>query len=255
MIAAQGADQEDTAADWVGTLYDDLLADLLLRRDVTEGELAFLVRELGIRDGIRVFDQGCGIGSLAIPLGRCGAQLVGVDQSAAYVAEAREAAAAAGIAAEFHTADARDFVPGAPVHAAVSWWTSWGHAPDDAGNLAMLCRIREALLPGGVFALDTMNVAGVLRGFQPETKLVRDVARLGGAVELHRTSELDARSGRLLKQWSYHLPDGQVVRHCSSMRLYMPWQVAALLLEAVFSEVRLLGSLWRASRSRSIANG
>ena len=234
---------DDGAANWVGPLYDDLLADMLLRRDPSAHEVAFLIRELAIRDGSRVLDQGCGIGSLAIPLGRAGAHMFGVDQSAAYVTEARDAAAAAGIVAEFHAADAREFLPGPPVHAAVSWWTSWGHAPDDAGNLAMLRRVREALVPGGVFALDTMNAAGVLHGFQPETNLVRTVARLGGAVRLQRLSEIDAQSGRLLKQWIYHLPDGRVVRHPSAMRLYMPWQVAAMLREAGFSDIRLLGSL------------
>ncbi len=233
----------DAAANWVGGLYDDLLADMLLRRDPETAELAFMSRELGIRVGSRLLDQGCGIGALAIPLGRAGAHVIGVDQSAAYVAEARQAAVTAGLVAEFHAADARDFVPGAPVDAAISWWTSWGHAPDDAGNLAMLRRVREALVPGGVFALDTMNVAGVLHGFQPETNLVRTVARLGGAVRLQRLSEVDTRAGTLLKEWIYHLPDGRVVRHRSAMRLYMPWQVAALLREAGFGGIRLLGSL------------
>ena len=233
----------DAAADWVGGLYDGLLADMLLRRDPEVAELDFLTRELGIRTGSRVLDQGCGIGSLALPLGRAGAYVVGVDQAAAYVAEAHAGAAAAGIAAEFHAADARDFVPDEPVDAAISWWTSWGHAPDDAGNLAMLRRVWEAVVPGGVFALDTMNVPGVLHGFQPETNLVRTVARLGGAVRLQRLSEVDARTGTLLKQWIYHLPDGRVVRRFSAMRLYMPWQVATLLREAGFADIRLLGSL------------
>lgn len=241
MIA--GSDAQDGAADWVAPLYDGLLADMLLRRDPSEHEVAFLIHALGLRHGRRVLDQGCGIGSLAVPLGRTGAHVVGVDQCDAYVAEARDAAAVAGIAAEFHAADARDFRPDAPVHAAISWWTSWGHAPDDAGNLAMLRRVCEALLPGGVFALDTMNVAGVLHGFQPETNLVRTVARLGGAVRLQRLSEVDVRAGRLLKQWIYHLPDGRVVRRQSAMRLYMPWQVTAMLQEAGFGEVCLLGSL------------
>lgn len=235
--------EPDGAAGWVGTLYGDLLADVLLRRDATVAELDFLFRELGLHEGALVLDQGCGIGSLAIPLGCHGMRVVGVDQSAAYVAEARTAAAAAGVAAEFHAADARDFVPAEPVDAAVSWWTSWGHAPDDAGNLLMLRRVREALKPGGVFALDTMNVAGVLHGFQAETTLSRAVPRLGGAVRLHRASTIDAQTGTLLKDWTYHLPDGQIVRHRSAMRLYMPWQVAAMLRDAGFGTVRLLGSL------------
>lgn len=123
--------------DWIGPLYDDLLADMLLRRDRVDAEVAFLLRELDLRDGSRVLDQGCGIGSLAVPLGLRHVDVVGVDQSAEYVAEAR---ATAGGRGTFHAADARLFVPERPVDGAFSWWTSWGHAPDDAGNLLMLRR-------------------------------------------------------------------------------------------------------------------
>ena len=232
-------DDELDGSDWVGSFYDELLADLLLRRDPDAGEITFLRRELGLFDGARVLDQGCGIGSLAVPLGLQGVHVVGVDQCAGYVAEAR---AASGGRGTFHVADARVFRPDAPVDAAFSWWTSWGHTPDDAGNLAMLCRVHEALQPSGTFALDTMNVSGVLRGFQAETVLERHVPRLGGTVRLHRASTVDTATGTLQKLWTYHLPDGQVVRHRSAMRLYMPWQVAAMLRDAGFATVRLLGS-------------
>ena len=226
--------------DWIGPLYDDLLADMLLRRDRVDAEVAFLLRELELRDGSRVLDQGCGIGSLAVPLGLRHVDVVGVDQSAEYVAEAR---ATAGGRGTFHVADARLFVPERPVDGAFSWWTSWGHAPDDAGNLLMLRRAWDALRPGGRFALDTMNVAGVLRGFQADTVLERPVARLGGIVRLHRASTVDPGTGTLHKLWTSELPDGRVVRRRSAMRLYMPWQVAAMLREAGFVAVRLLGSI------------
>ena len=228
--------------DWVEALYDELLADVLLRRDEVSRELDFLCQALELRAGMTVFDQGCGVGSLALPLAQRGLHLVGIDQAGAYVGEARATAAQLGLTASFHLADARTFVPSPPVDAAFSWWTSWGHA-DDAGNLAMLQRAAQALKPGGRFVLDGMNVCGVLRDFAPEVVTTRAVARLGGEVELRRLSRVDLPRGELLKTWVYSLPDGRQVRRPSAMRLYPPWQVQALLEAAGFVEVRLLGSM------------
>jgi SAM-dependent methyltransferase len=228
--------------DWVGTLYDDLLAEVLLRRDDVARETAFLVRTLGLRPGMRVLDQGCGLGSLAIPLARRGIAVVGVDQCARYVAQAREDAAVEELLAEFACAEAGGYRPPAPVDGAFSWWTSWGHAGDDAGNLALLRAAHDALVPGGTFVLDAMNVCGVLGGFLAETELVRTVPRLGGEVRLHRASRIDAAAGLLHKDWTYVLPDGVEVRRTSTMRLYMPWEVGAMLAEVGFAEVAMLGS-------------
>lgn len=237
-----GAPEAEAGGDWVEALYDALLADVLLRRDEVGRELDFLHRALDLRPGMAVLDQGCGVGSLALPLAACGLQVVGIDQASSYVAEARAAAARLGLAARFEVADARTFVPSAPIDAAFSWWTSWGHA-DDAGNLAMLQRVAEALRPGGRFVLDTMNVCGVLRTFAPDVVTTRTVPRLGGEVELRRLSRVDLTTGELLKTWVYTLPDGRQVRRASAMRLYPSWQVAGMLQAAGFAEVRLLGSM------------
>lgn len=232
----------DALPGWVAELYDELLADMLLRRADVAGEIAFLTDRLRLRPGMRLLDQGCGIGSLAVPLAGAGMDVTGIDQSAAYVAEARAAAAAAGVAARFEQADARSYRPDRPMDAVVSWWTSWGHAADDAGNLRMLRRAATALAAGGRLLLDTMNGCGVLRGFRPEVTTSRTVPRLGGTVELTRRSRLDLAAGTLVKDWTYCLPDGSRVRRHTSMRLYQPSDVSAMLQAAGFVQVELLGS-------------
>jgi len=233
----------DYPENWTAALYDDLLADVMLRRDDVAAELAFLTETLRLRPGMRVLDQGCGIGSLALPLAATGIALFGIDQAAGYVAEARAEAARRNVDATFVCGDTARIVPPAPVHGAFSWWTSWGHAAACEDNLATLRRAFDALVPGGLFALDTMNVCGVLRGFAAETTLRRTVPRLGGAVTLHRTSRVDLPSGLLHKVWTFRLPDGSEVQRLSAMRLYLPWQVAAMLAAAGFVDIRLLGSM------------
>src|SRR5207253_8437949 len=103
---------------------------------------------------------------------------------------------------------------------------SFGYA-DDAGNLRMLACAFDALTPGGRFALDTMNVAGVLAEFRPEAVMQKTTAR--GELTLTRHRRVDAPRGRLEKRWCYTLPDGRTLERHSSVRLYLPHTLAEML--------------------------
>lgn len=59
---------------------------------------------LGNVEGKRVLDLGCGAGHNAIALARQGAKVIGVDGSSDQIADAREAAEAAGVKVELHHA-------------------------------------------------------------------------------------------------------------------------------------------------------
>jgi SAM-dependent methyltransferase len=226
---------------WWADLYDDALADLLLTRDDDlAATLRFLVDELALRPGDRVFDQCCGIGRLAVPLARWGARVTGVEQAARYVERAHAAARAAGIAIEVTQGDAFAYVP-APCHAAFKWWTSFGYLPDDDGNVRMLQRAFEAVVPGGRFALDFLNAPGVLAHFRPH-----EVTRASG-IELVRESRLDLARGLLHKTWKLALADGTRVERPSTVRLYAPDRLAELFARAGFANVALYGSLDRSA--------
>lgn len=229
---------------WWEALYDHLLADVLLVRDDpadTDRTLRYLTEQLRLTPGCRVFDQCCGIASLAIPLARAGHQVVGVDQAGIYIERGRADAARAGVAVELHTGDAFEFVPSAPVRGVFNWWTSFGYALDDAQNARMLARAFEALEPGGRFALDVMNLPGVLRAFAPTVVTERDTP--AGRVRLVRESRLDLALGAMHKRWTYHLPDGRTVEHDSTVRLHLPHTIAELMRGVGFTDLVLHGEL------------
>ncbi len=227
--------------DWWQSLYDDIIAELLLvrkDRDELDATVAFLRDRLRLVAGATLFDQCCGVGALALPLARAGVRVVGVDQSAAYVERARRVARDEGLPCQFHVGDAFTFRPDCAADAAVNWATSFGNA-DDGRNQEMLRRAYETLRPGGWFALDFQNVPRLLRHFQ--SYLVHDQGP-GGAM-LVRESSLDLAGGALLQRWTVVRPDGgRQVRH-SAVRLYLPHQLAGMLHECGFADVTFHGGV------------
>jgi SAM-dependent methyltransferase len=231
-------------APWWEDLYDDLLAEVLLAPEDDAAIAAttqFLMERLELVPGRRVFDQCCGTGRLALPLAAQGIDVVGVDQAAAYVKRGRMEAVVAGLDVSLYASDAFEFVTAVPCDAAFNWWTSFGYSPDDAENARMLACAYESLRPGGRFALDTMNLPDVLRGFQPRVVLRRKTSY--GEVMLVRESRLDLPAGMLRKTWTYHLPDNRRVSHASAVRLHLPHTLAELLRSVGFEEVVLYGGI------------
>jgi SAM-dependent methyltransferase len=236
-------DDPARAADWWTTLYDGTLAELLLvRRDAEElrATVAFLSEQLGLRPGAVVFDQCCGIGTLSIPLAAAGAEVIGVDQSAAYIERARREANGRRLPCTFHTADAFEFVPDQPCDAALNWATSFGYA-EDRRNRAMLCRAFEALRSGGRFVLDYQNIPFILRHFREH--IIRRHAVPGGEILLLRESTLHLNRGTLEQRWTLVLPDGRRRLGHSAVRLYLPHVLADLLRECGFVEVAFHGGV------------
>jgi len=229
---------------WWTELYDDHLADVLLEGGSPaelDATLAFLVARLRLAPGARVFDQCCGIGRLSLPLARWGAEVIGVEQAAGYVERARSAARAAGITARFEAGDAFTYVPDRPCDAAINWWTSFGYLDDDDGNAAMLRRAFEALVPGGRFAIDLPNAPGLYAGFRP-SEITRRSTPDGDLVML-RESWLDLARGLLHKRWTFVLPDGRRVERPSTIKLYPPDRVVALLAASGFTELEVFGGV------------
>lgn len=237
------------STNWWADLYDDQLADVLLADTCdVDDTVTFLINELRLERGDRVFDQCCGTGRLSVPLATWGAEVIGVEQAARYVERAR----ASRSSARFEIGDAFEFVVERPCRGAFNWWTSFGYLPDDDANVRMLQRAFESLAPGGRYALDFPNAANVHAAFRPhEVTRKHDILMV-------RESELDVARGLLHKRWTFVTGERRVERR-SVLRLYLPDQLAGLFARAGFVDVRMFGGVDGASlaldRARCIVVG
>ncbi|HFE46174.1 MAG TPA: class I SAM-dependent methyltransferase, partial [Nannocystis exedens] len=229
----------DSITSWWHEFHDDLLVSILLERSDQEQlkrTLDLIVGLLELAPGARVFDQCCGIGSLSRPLAARGFRVVAVDRAQNYIERARrEAEREQRLDLRYIAADACDYRLEDPADGAINWWTSFGYAERDEENAEMLARAYESLRPGGVFLLDTMNAAAVLRHFQPAMVTRRAIE--GGELVLLRESSIDLPTGALDKRWTYYLPDGRQVVHRTRVRLYQAPELARLLRAVGFVDI------------------
>ena len=126
----------------------------------TEQEVGFLVDVLGLGEGSRVLDVGCGPGRHALALARRGIRVHGVDISAAFVDVASTTARREGLEelATFERADARTMSLPPVFDAAVCLCQgAFGLMDHLAHDLEILAGLGGALRPGGGFALSAFN--------------------------------------------------------------------------------------------------
>ena len=217
------------------------MADLFLERGNTN-EVAqtadFLVKVLALEDGMRIYDQCCGIGTLANALAKRGMKPVGADLCSIYIDRAKVAAADQGVCSEFYCEDAFEFVP-QPVNATFNWYSSFGYSVSDEQNCDMLRRAFESLLPGGRFAMDVPNFPNLMRDFQ--FNLVRSGISAGREVTCVRESRIDWHAGQLKQVWRWFSGGGPTIERESALRIYWPHQIYEMLNLVGFENVQMFG--------------
>jgi len=148
----------------------------------TEQEVEFLVDALGLDEGERVLDVGCGPGRHALALARRSMKVVGVDLSEDFIALAREAAAAEGVPARFDVLDVRDLAYAGEFDAALCLCQGGFGLLGGRDETAVFERIAAALRPAGRLALTAFSAAFAARfledgeTFDPATGVLHERA-------------------------------------------------------------------------------
>lgn len=157
----------------------------------TEQEVAFLWDALGLRQGDRLLDVGCGPGRHSLAFARRGVEVVGVDLSEEFVSLARQAAEEEGLPCRFEVGDARRLAFDGEFDAAVSLCQGGFGLPDPPGaaihdDLAVVDGIVGSLRPGGRLALSAFSAYFAVRflevgdDFDADTGVNHEVATVRG---------------------------------------------------------------------------
>lgn len=130
----------------------------------TEQEVAFLWEALGLSDGARVLDVGCGPGRHSLALAHRGARVTGVDISEQFIDLARTAADDGGLSVDFQVGDARRLSFDAEFDAAICLCQGAFGLPEGPGDdVEVFAGLVRALRPGAMLALSAFSAYFAVR--------------------------------------------------------------------------------------------
>lgn len=196
----------------------------------TKVEVQFLVERMGLKPSMRILDAGCGTGRHALELTERGMYVVGVDFSAAMLAQARAKAAQRGLEVEWVEADLTEWSRPGGFEAAVCLCEGgFGLInTDDDGvthDLKILRNIADSLVPGAPFILTALNGYSLIRRMSDEA--ITQGAFDPATMVLHHLDTIDLPEG----------PLSMIVKE----RLYIPPELVAMMRFAGFEVEAVYG--------------
>ena len=195
-----------------------------------EAEAGFVAERLPT--GARVLDVPCGTGRISVPLAERGFVVSGLDISNRVLEVARAAAPAL----DLRQGDMRDLPwPDGSFDAVLNLWTAFGYFETQVEDERVLAEAARVLTPGGVFVLDTINQAALLRDFRPQ-----GWNELDGALLLERR-EHDLVTGRIQSYWTFVKPGGERSEFAFDHRLYTTREYVDMLRRAGLEPTAFFG--------------
>ena len=202
----------------------------------TQREAKFIIERLGIESGARVLDLCCGFGRHTLVLAKNGFDMVGLDLSMIMLKKALADAQANNQAIKFIHGDMRKLTFKAIFDAIYNVQTSFGYF-DDVSNFKVLQGIFNALKPGGVFLIETINPDFIIND------LPLRIWWKGRECMLLEEIDMEALSGVLKISRSFVFDDQKRApwEQKIQIRLYTAHEMRALLTRAGFRVVELSG--------------
>lgn len=231
--------------DWWRSLFNAVYlqtdGDVVEDDSNTEREIDLLIEAVDLKPENRILDLCCGQGRHLLALARRGYQhLTGIDRSRYLIRLARRRASKAGLDVKFHEGDARRFrLPQQPYDVVTVMGNSFGYFEQLEDDVAVLRRIRQSLVPGGIVVLDLADGQWLAEHYEPRSWEWIDQNQL-----VCRERKLSDDRGRLIcREVVVHAERGVIADQFYAERLFTPQSIEEMLREAGFRRIKFADSV------------
>jgi len=228
-------------SEWYKTAFGRDYLTLYLHRNEREAQedVNAILRLIDPPRDLPFLDLACGAGRHLVALYRAGYHhLVGIDLSKELldIASTRlEEEGCNGV--RLIRADMREIPFSEHFGTVLSLFTSFGYFEEPEEDRRVLAAVHSALVPGGVFLLDTLARERTLANLVPHEE------RKIEGTDLIITRRISPDGERVEKAIRMISPDGNVRSYRESVRLYATDRLTGIFRAAGFVEVKAYGSL------------
>jgi SAM-dependent methyltransferase len=229
--------EKKLSSNWQLEFFRGVALDMWRRAttpEQTRSEAEFLLKVFNAGESSRLLDVPCGNGRHSIALAKRGCRVTGVDLSAEFIDEARNASVS--LPATWIAGDMRELPWCEEFDGAFCFGNSFCYL-DALEARDFLAKVARTLKPGSRFALETgMAAESILPNL-----LQKRWHRLGDLYMLSE-NQYHPRAGRLDIQYTF-IRDGQVETRPTSSYVLTVNEICRLHVEAGLQPVELLGSV------------
>jgi len=188
-----------------------------------------------------ILELGCGTGGHAIPLGRKGYKVLGIDLSEFMIARAKKKAKEANLSLDFRLIDLRHFNLETTFDACIGMFAVMGYVTDNNDILAALRNVRKHLGERSLFVFDLWNGLAVMRTLPSvRVKTVEDeelrIIRIAQP-ELDAAKHICHVNYQLLVTQKNTLVDE--IKETHTVRFYFPQEITHYLEDSNFKVRRI----------------
>ncbi|HTR01338.1 MAG TPA: class I SAM-dependent methyltransferase, partial [Candidatus Acidoferrum sp.] len=183
-----------------------------------------------LQRGGAVLELGCGSGRILLPLLASGIDIEGIDQSPGMLRQLQREALSQRLAPMVRLGTLTDFAVSRQFTTVLCPYSVMTYLTAPAELTACLIRIRQALLPEGLLALDTF----IPRNVVAFGDFRLDYRRPHGALTLQREKRISAEGpcNRIERRYTLLHDDGSIERSWTTCDLIRPWTEAELVASA-----------------------
>jgi SAM-dependent methyltransferase len=199
----------------------------VLPAERTAREVDGIVTLLALPAGSSILDLCCGHGRHTISLARRGYQMTGQDLSEVFLHEAQVQADAQQVQVRWVHSDMRTIPFELEFDAVINIFTAFGYLEDEDEDQKVLQQVYNALKPGGLFLLETVQRDGLMRHYASQA-----ISHYPDGLIVLEERAFDLLSSRNDVVVTMLTSDGQRTEYSHSLRLYTLTELAHMLAVA-----------------------
>jgi len=226
---------------WYVDLFGDAYLTIYgqgLTAERTEQETERIIERLKLQPGSTILDLCCGHGRHAVALAERGYQVTGQDLSEVFLQKAQAEAAEANLQVRWIHGDMRHIPFNEEFDAVINMFSAFGYLESEKEDQSVLGQVRRALKRGGLFLLDTIHQAWLLRNFESRGWH----AGTDGVMVLEER-ELDLLTGRNEVTVTLIDPEGARRKYHHAMRIYSAAELVRMVTQAGLTVEAAYGGL------------